>query len=90
MAAVAAVPGAVLVEVPDPVGLADGLWVALWEVTAVAPWVVLWVAATCFVPRGAVPCTDPRCIMDPWAVWAAVTIVPTVTEVDVVAAVPCV
>ena len=89
MAAVAVAPEAVLVEVPDPVDLVDGLWVALWEVTAVAPWVVLWVAATCIVPRWAVPCTDPRCIMVPWAVWAAVTIAPTVTEAAAAAAVPC-
>ena len=86
MAAVAVVPEAVLVEVPDPVDLVDGLWVALWEVTAVAPWVVLWAVATCIVPRWVVLCTDPRCIM---VLWAAVTIVPTVTEAAAAAAVPC-
>ena len=89
MAAVVVAPEAVLVEVPDPVGLVDGLWVALWEVTAVVPWVVLWAVATCIVPRWVVPCTDPRCIMVLWAAWAAVTIAPTVTEAAVVAAVPC-
>ena len=87
MAAVAAVPEAVLVEVPDPVVTVDGLWVVPWaEVICTG---LPEVAAICIGPRWVVPCTDPRCTTVLWAVWAAVTIAPTVTEAAAAAAVPC-